>query len=256
MADSPNTRNLPGFHLPLAGDGPLTMSTVEIADLTGKRHDNVLRDADKMLEELADGGALKFEGSYKTAQGKEVRCLNLPKRETLILVSGYSVELRARIIDRWQELEAKEAAAPAIDPMRVLNDPAAMRGLLLTYSEKVLALEADKKAMQADVDALDKIARAEGTFCRTDAAKMLGIPPRILVKWMRTNGWTYRHINGRDDIAYQSKIAAGLLENKVTTGEKADGSEWASTSPRVTAKGLTILAKAFPPAAELVGGVK
>lgn len=70
---------------------PLTMSTLEIAGLTGKRHDHVLRDADKMLAELGIG-APKFGASYKTEQNKEVRLLNLPKRECLILVSGYSTE--------------------------------------------------------------------------------------------------------------------------------------------------------------------
>jgi phage regulator Rha-like protein len=79
---------------------PLTMSTLEIANLTGKQHSHVLRDADKMLEELGVG-ASKFGSAYQTEQNKTARCLNLPKRECLVLVSGYSVELRARIIDRW-----------------------------------------------------------------------------------------------------------------------------------------------------------
>jgi phage regulator Rha-like protein len=75
---------------------PLTMSTLEIAGLTGKRHDHVLRDADKMLAEL-ELGAPKFGASYLTEQNKTVRLLNLPKRECLILVSGYSAEVRALI---------------------------------------------------------------------------------------------------------------------------------------------------------------
>lgn len=84
---------------------PLTMSSLEIAGLTGKRHDHVLRDARKMLAELAIP-APKFGGSYVGDNGKPVDLFNLPKRECLILVSGYSVEMRARIIDRWLMLEA------------------------------------------------------------------------------------------------------------------------------------------------------
>lgn len=88
----------------------LTMSSLEIAAYTGKRHLHVLRDIRKMLVEL-DEGETKFGSTYIDPQGKTHPAFNLPKRETLILVSGYSVQTRAAIIDRWQELEGMIAAA-------------------------------------------------------------------------------------------------------------------------------------------------
>jgi len=84
----------------------IRMTTVEIADLTGKKHSNVIRDTQKMFNEL-EIGQLKYEGTYKTLQGKEVKCYFLDKRLTEILVTGYSIKLRAAVIDRMHELEAK-----------------------------------------------------------------------------------------------------------------------------------------------------
>ena len=81
----------------------VTMTSLEIAELTGKDHKNVVADIRKMLQELENLTA-DFSAVRKV-RGKEYQIFNLPKRETLILVSGYSVELRAKIIDRWQQLE-------------------------------------------------------------------------------------------------------------------------------------------------------
>ena len=82
------------------------MSSLEIAELTGKDHAKVLIDIRKMLDEL---GILTSDFStVRKVRGKEYDVFNLPKRETIILVSGYSVAMRATIVDRWQELEAKE----------------------------------------------------------------------------------------------------------------------------------------------------
>ena len=47
----------------------------------------------------------EFLADYKDSKGRTFKEYNLPKRETLILVSGYNVELRAKIIDRWEFLE-------------------------------------------------------------------------------------------------------------------------------------------------------
>ena len=84
-----------------------SMSSLEIAELTGKEHRNVMSDIRKMLDELNIDAAM-FSATYKAGRNNTYECFNLPKRETLILVSGYSVSMRASIIDRWQELESQE----------------------------------------------------------------------------------------------------------------------------------------------------
>lgn len=83
----------------------LTMSSREIAELTGKEHKNVLADIRKMLEDIGKTSA-EFSADLPDAYGRMQTAFTLPKRETLILVSSYNTELRAKIIDRWQELEA------------------------------------------------------------------------------------------------------------------------------------------------------
>lgn len=122
---------------PLAVHGRLTMSSREIAELFGKRHDHVIRDIREMLDALKSAQAAKiargvpksgetpaanFHGTYTDPQnGQQYAVYNLPKRECLILVSGYDVHVRARIIDRWQELEAG-AALPVAASLRLLVD--------------------------------------------------------------------------------------------------------------------------------------
>lgn len=224
------------------------MSSREIAELTGKRHDHVMRDIRDMLSQLHGEEALpKFGGSYVGQDNTSRPCFHLPKRETLILVSGYSVELRARIIDRWQELEGQAANGGFAVPQSL---PEALR-LAADLADKMQEQARAIETMRPKVEAHDKIAESFGSVCRRIAAKNLGIQPKVLNRWMMTNGWTYLHGNG-DTVAYQAKIAAGYLEHKVDTGERADGTIWSKTRVMVTPKGMLALAKAFPPAAALV----
>lgn len=93
--------------LSILGKESVTMSSLEIAKLTGKEHFNVMRDIENTLRD-AGIGAIKFEGSYKTLQNKDMPCYNLPRRECDLVISGYSVKYRLAIIDRWQELESQK----------------------------------------------------------------------------------------------------------------------------------------------------
>lgn len=118
-----------------------TMTSREIAELTGKRHDNVMRDTRAILVELhGEDGVLSFEDTHTNQQnGQAYPIYRLPKRETLILISGYSVQMRAKIIDRWQELEHRPAPAFQIPT----SLPEALR-LAADMAEKKALAEAER----------------------------------------------------------------------------------------------------------------
>jgi phage regulator Rha-like protein len=90
----------------------LTMSSREIAELTGKEHKNVLADARKMLGELGLAAADFSATAQVPGPNNSIRTVevfNLPKDLTITLVSGYNVQMRYAITKRWMELEAQQA---------------------------------------------------------------------------------------------------------------------------------------------------
>lgn len=87
-------------------DKAATMSSREIADLTGKRHDQVMRDIRNMLEQLKVG-AHTYEGSYLSEQNKVLPCFNLDRIHVECLLTGYSVPLRMKVLERMAELEGR-----------------------------------------------------------------------------------------------------------------------------------------------------
>jgi Rha family phage regulatory protein len=94
-------------------DQNLTMSSREIAELTGKRHDNVKADVTKMLDEL-NLDVLNFQGIYFDAQNRKQTEYKLDRDLTLTLVSGYNIKLRHAIIERLDELEKSQVKLPML----------------------------------------------------------------------------------------------------------------------------------------------
>ena len=85
----------------------MAMTTNEIAIQTGKRHDTILEDTERMLTELYGiKGCHAYLATYVT-KGKTHKCYNLPKNEVLTLVSGYSIPLRAKIIRYLNKLSVR-----------------------------------------------------------------------------------------------------------------------------------------------------
>jgi phage regulator Rha-like protein len=112
-----------------------TMSSREIADLVRSPHDSVLKTIRRLIEEGIVSGN---ETPYTHPQNRQTYYeFHLSFRDTMIVASGYSVEMRAKIIDRWQELEA--AAAPVAVIPNFANPAEAARAWALQYEARARA---------------------------------------------------------------------------------------------------------------------
>lgn len=142
-----------------------------------------------------------------------------------------------------------ECERRAQNPLSVLSDPAAMRNLLLTYTEKVLTLEHKVDELKPRAAVADRITVAEGRLCIREAAKALKMPERKLVFWLLENKWLYRDQKGRLR-GYADKTPR-YIEHKITPIPTDEDADKVSLQAMITPAGLTRLADIFNVEAEL-----
>lgn len=213
----------------------VSITTLEIAELTGKRHDHILRDCDEQLTKIVGlGGMPKFGDTYIHPQNRQTyRMYRLPKREALILVSGYSVELRAKIIDRLEYLE-NELKNQGQYKLPQTYKEALIE--LVNQVEKNEQLQLTLEKQKPLVDFANQVASASNAISVRDFAKLLNdekikIGQNNLFKWLRDNGYLMR-----DNMPYQKYIDSGYFEIIEQTYETPYGTK-VSLKTLVTGKG-------------------
>ena len=216
----------------LEANNVLTMSSREIAELTGKRHDNVVRDIKAMFEQLGDGeGFLRSEDTYTHPQnGQKYKCYSLPKEETICLIAGYNAQVRMRIIKRWQELEQRESAHFKMP--KTLSE-----ALLLAGQQAALAEERQRMLEQQKpkVEFAETVERSDGTLSIGEFAKLLPKEWKIgrnkLFKWLRDNKYLMK-----DNVPYQRYVNEGLFE-VIETVNEYDSQDYINLLTLITGKG-------------------
>ena len=182
----------------------ITISSLEIAERTGKEHKNVKRDIVDVLSKVSD--VPKFERIYKDSMNRDQIEYVLPKREALILVSGYSVELRAAIIDRLDELE-KEKNKPLL-PQTYIE---ALEALTQAEKDKLALSETIKQKDEVILSVADLNIKA-GNVSIADFAKNLaieGMGQNNMFAWLKGRGFLMMNTE-----PYQQYVERGYFVRK------------------------------------------
>jgi predicted transcriptional regulator len=107
------------------------MTSLQIAEITGKRHSDVLEAIRNMEDAWADVTGRKFPLSeYKDATGRKLPMYKLTKTECLYVATKFNDEARARLVLRWEQLE-EEKRVPLSPAELILR-----QSLLLVDHEK------------------------------------------------------------------------------------------------------------------------
>lgn len=192
------------------------MTSLQIAEVTGKRHDAILRDIRNLLKQGV--AAHNFvETSYTDKSNRQSPCFNLTPKGCLILASGYDAVLRERIINRLEYLENEKKVIKT--PQTYLE---ALEALVASEKEKEqLRIEAEQQQKQIEqkdakitklqpkADFADAAFKAEGKVDIGQAAKILGLPfgRNTLFKKLKEKGVLFKRNEPK-----QKYVDAGYFE--------------------------------------------
>jgi anti-repressor protein len=121
-----------------------------------------------------------------------------------------------------------------------LNDPATLRTALLTYTEKVIALEATIEQNAPAVEFAHTVRNMEATIDMARMARVIGWGRNRLFSTLRADG-----ILMDSNLPYQSMMDRGYFTVAEGTRERSDGTATPTFSTRVTGKGQVFLQRRY-----------
>lgn len=151
------------------------MTSLEIAQVTGKQHKNVMQAIRNMESAWEKVNGLKFQlVNYRDAKGEIRPCYSLSKTECLYVATKFNDEARARLVLRWEELERQYRAEHGAD----------MLALTSLNGNKILSL-----AEEIVGDTLrTNNQHADGCITMTDIARALGMETKQLNAFLCEKG--------------------------------------------------------------------
>ena len=181
------------------------MTSLEIAELTGKQHCHVMEAIRKMEPAWVKVNESNFRLiEYKDNRGRLKPCYQLTKTECLYIATKFNDEARAKLVFRWEELERAHRGQSLCNP--VAGAPFSQQGQSPCAP---CALPEPKEIMRLADEIIGEGLRlvneaAEDTLTATQVAKTFNMTVYDFNAVLRDMGIQYRrggHWNISDDLA-------------------------------------------------------
>ncbi|HCH7937325.1 TPA: phage antirepressor protein [Providencia rettgeri] len=163
----------------------------------------------RIEDELDDLPAVKIFNRF----GNDVRVYDLNMDQLMLVGMRESKAVRRSVLRELKSLQRK-----TVSPMAVLNDPEFLRSTLLTYSEKVIALEHTNKELSNKVECMSNLFK-EG-MTPTQFCKMLnGVNTQQVQMWLAERNWLYNESKSGKNVRWR---VASYARDKYMTENQSE----------------------------------
>ncbi len=244
----------------IADGGNERMTSLQIAEVTGKPHNDVMKAIRKMepaWQKINEGNFSLV--NYQDKKGEVRPCYSLTKEECLYIATKFNDEARAKLIKRWKELE--EAHQKASVPTTYLE---ALKSLVGSEEQRQqLALENKKQQqeiitisrenaelgnkiteMLPKVSYYDQILQSNATMTVTQIAQDYGMSAQAMNKLLAELKIQYKSSRGQW-ILYGELKAGGYVHSRPVDITKSDGTHDVKYNTEWTTKGRIFLYEAL-----------
>lgn len=199
------------------------ISSKDIALLTGKQHKNIIRDIRLIITALEKDGSDMSNLHQKYSMSTDSRGYTseywLDKELSLTLATKYSISLRYKIIQRWQELERQAISAPVLDMNELTKVIAtAIAATLPQVLPLYIPQVSQKPKKQSKVDQSPDLPNMER--CQFDAivskvAKSEKIEHSAVIRWVRQAYCIPRNVSCQDWLESSNNLVAASDQLKL-----------------------------------------
>ena len=208
----------------------IQMTSLELAELTSKEHNHLMRDIRSEIEMLGVeiGQSIFGQTSYTDSQGRTQPCYSFGKKGAMQLALKYDAHTRFRVIERIEELEKPQIQIDS--------------NFMFQIATQLLEKENQIVLMKPKADFYDDVAGSKTAIQMSNVAKVLavkGYGRNNLFEFLRS-----RSILQADNMPYQKFVDAGyfrVIEQKYNN--KSNGQVEISMKTLVYQKGLDYIRK-------------
>ena len=174
-------------------DGEQRMTSLEIAEVTGKLHKDVMkaiRNMEPAWKKICGRNFALTSREVVQPNGgtREVPCYSLTKTECLYVATKFNDEARAKLVLRWKQLE-EERLKREMQPMTDLEIMCRATLILKKEIEEKEQLIAD---LQPKADYVDEVLDSIDCLTMTQVAKGLGLTVHDLTTLLLQHGVIYK----------------------------------------------------------------